>query len=43
MDDKALNGARSDNGTLLIVGYTESFGNGGADAIFISIDPDYEP
>ena len=43
VDDKALNGARSDNGTLLIVGYTESFGNGGADVIFISIDPNYEP
>ncbi len=43
VDDKALNGARSDNGALLIIGYTESFGNGGADVIFISIDPDYEP
>ena len=28
MDDKALKGAKSENGALLVVGYTESFGNG---------------
>ena len=43
MDDKALKGAKSDNGALLIIGYTESFGNGGDDVLLISIDPDYLP
>ena len=43
MDDKARKGAKSDNGALLIVGYTESFGNGGDDVLFISIDPSYQP
>ena len=43
MDDKALKGAKLDNGTLLIIGYTESFGNGGDDVLLISIDPDYLP
>ena len=43
MDDKALKGAKSENGALLVVGYTESFGNGGDDVLFISIDPSYQP
>ena len=43
MDDKALKGAKSDNGALLIIGYTESFGNGGDDVLLISIDQDYLP
>jgi len=43
MDDRALKGAKSDNGSLLIIGYTESFGNGGDDVLLISIDPNYLP
>jgi len=43
MDDKALRGSKSDNGELLIIGYTSSFSNGGDDVIFIKIDPNYQP
>lgn len=43
MDDKALRGSKSDNGELLIIGYTSSFGNGGDDVLFIKIDPNYHP
>ena len=43
MDEKALKGAKSDSGALLIIGYTESFGNGGDDILFINIDPEYQP
>ena len=43
MDDKALRGSKSDNGELLIIGYTSSFGNGGDDVLFIKIDPNYQP
>ena len=43
MDDKALRGSKSDNGELLVIGYTNSFGNGEADVIFIKIDPNYQP
>ena len=43
MDEKALKGAKSNNGSLLIIGYTESFGNGGDDILFINIDPEYQP
>jgi len=43
MDDKAIRGARGNSGELLIIGYTESFGNGGENVLFIKIDPNYQP
>ena len=43
MDDKALRGSKSDNGELLVIGYTNSFGNGEEDVLFIKIDPNYQP
>ncbi len=43
MDDKALRGSKSDNGELLVIGYTNSFGNGEDDVLFIKIDPNYQP
>ena len=42
-DDKSFAADQTDDGGLIIVGYTESFGNGNGDILLIKIDPEYEP
>ena len=42
-DDKCYAADETDDGGIIIVGYTESFGNGSADIFLMKIDPDYDP
>ena len=42
-DDKCYAGDNTDDGGIVIVGYTESYGNGSSDIFLMKIDPDYEP
>ena len=43
LDDKALGGTKASDGELVIIGFTDSFGNGGEDILLIKMDPNYQP